>query len=353
MRQLRENVLEESRARLITSTIFDPAQNGFLNNWYLKVILTLSCDGYVEVALADYQRNRRTVWSRPETWVLMHFQKRPVNSSTFLLDSDITSYFIVSRSLEVIPMFYTVKKLAKMSGVSVRTLHYYDEIGLLQPAHYGENKYRYYEKEQLLVLQQILFYRQLGFSLSAIKNILMSDDFNILEALKSHKKILLEKLDRTQTLIKTIDNTIAYLRGKTMMKDEELYYGFDSEKQQQYEHELVAKGLVSKDFMSSYKTKISHWTGLDKESFLKEGKAINDDLIAAIDKHLDPASEEVQAIIKRHHTWVGWNPTKEKYIALTQLYQTSEFKRFYDQHHPNLLQFIVAAMKIFAQNELS
>jgi DNA-binding transcriptional MerR regulator len=63
-------------------------------------------------------------------------------------------------------MFYTVKKLAELSGVSVRTLHYYDEIGLLRPAYCGENKYRYYEKEQLLVLQQILFYRQLGFSLA-------------------------------------------------------------------------------------------------------------------------------------------------------------------------------------------
>jgi DNA-binding transcriptional MerR regulator len=250
-------------------------------------------------------------------------------------------------------MFYTVKKLAKLSGVSVRTLHYYDEIGLLRPAYYGENKYRYYDKKQLLVLQQILFYRQLGFSLGDIQKILKCDSFNTIEALESHRKILSKALDRTKVLIKTIDKTIAHLRGKTTMKDEELYYGFDSEQQQQYESDLVAKGIVGQDFMREYKTKMSHWTELDKENFLKEGQEINHALITAMNNQLDPGSKEVQAIIKRHHKWVGWNPTKEKYIALTQLYQTPEFKKFYDQHHPDLLQFIVSAMKIFAQNDLS
>lgn len=65
-------------------------------------------------------------------------------------------------------MPYTVNKLAKLSGVSVRTLHFYDEVGLLKPAYYVENNYRYYEEEQLLLLQQILFYRELGFQLNDI-----------------------------------------------------------------------------------------------------------------------------------------------------------------------------------------
>jgi DNA-binding transcriptional MerR regulator len=56
-------------------------------------------------------------------------------------------------------MAYTVKELARLSGVSVRTLHFYDEIGLLKPARVGENQYRYYEQDQLLMLQQILFFR--------------------------------------------------------------------------------------------------------------------------------------------------------------------------------------------------
>src|SRR4029078_3278488 len=123
-------------------------------------------------------------------------------------------------------MIYTVNKLAKLSGVIVRTLHFYDEIGLLKPAYYGDNNYRYYEEEQLLMLQQILFYRELNFSLNDIQKIISSDDFNKIDALISHKQILAQNLDRTKKLIKTIDQTIARLRGKITMRDEELFAGF-------------------------------------------------------------------------------------------------------------------------------
>ncbi len=123
-------------------------------------------------------------------------------------------------------MAYTVKKLAKISGISIRTLHFYDEIGLLKPAYYGDNNYRYYEEKQLLMLQQILFYRELNFSLNDIQRIISSDDFNKIDALFYHKQILTQSLDRTRKLIKTIDQTIAHLRGKITMRDEELFAGF-------------------------------------------------------------------------------------------------------------------------------
>jgi DNA-binding transcriptional MerR regulator len=123
-------------------------------------------------------------------------------------------------------MSYTVKKLAKLSGISIRALRFYDQVGLLKPAYYGSNKYRYYEDEQVLLLQQILFYRELGFTLENIQRIISSDDFNKIEALISHKKILAQSLDRTQKLIKTIDQTILHLRGKIIMRDEELFVGF-------------------------------------------------------------------------------------------------------------------------------
>ena len=87
-------------------------------------------------------------------------------------------------------MAYTVTKLAKISGVSVRTLHWYDEVGLLKPAYYGSNGYRYYEEEQLLILQQILFFRELGFELKQIQKILGRSDFDKIAALSSHRKVL-------------------------------------------------------------------------------------------------------------------------------------------------------------------
>ncbi|BCJ85037.1 MerR family transcriptional regulator [Effusibacillus dendaii] len=86
-------------------------------------------------------------------------------------------------------MAYTVKEVSNLSGVSIRTLHY-DEIGLLNPAFYGENGYRYYEQEQLLQLQQILFFRELELPLEDIQTILESNAFERVEALQSHKRIL-------------------------------------------------------------------------------------------------------------------------------------------------------------------
>lgn len=123
-------------------------------------------------------------------------------------------------------MAYTVKKLAKISGITIRTLRFYDEIGLLKPAYYGDNHYRYYEEEQLLMLQQILFYRELNFPLNDIQKIINSDDFNKIDSLISHKQFLTQNLDQTKKLIKTIDQTIAHLRGKITMRDEELFVSF-------------------------------------------------------------------------------------------------------------------------------
>lgn len=121
---------------------------------------------------------------------------------------------------------YTVKKLAILSGISIRTLRFYDAIGLLKPAYYGDNNYRYYEEEQILMLQQILFYRELGFPLNDIQKIISSNDFNKIDALISHKQTLAQNLERTKKLIQTIEQTISYLRGTITMRDIELFVGF-------------------------------------------------------------------------------------------------------------------------------
>ncbi len=123
-------------------------------------------------------------------------------------------------------MACTVKQVAAMSGVSVRTLHFYDETGLLKPAYFGANGYRFYEESQLLTLQQILFYRELGFELKQIQRILGRADFEKVAALESHRKVLQKNLTRTRTLIETIDKTIQHLKGKKKMKSKEMFVGF-------------------------------------------------------------------------------------------------------------------------------
>ena len=123
-------------------------------------------------------------------------------------------------------MAYKVKQVAAMSGVSVRTLHFYDEMALLKPAYIKANGYRIYEEPQLLMLQQILFYRELGFELKRIKEILSQRKFEKVAALKSHRQVLENNVTRTRTLIETIDKTISHLKGTKKMKSEELFIGF-------------------------------------------------------------------------------------------------------------------------------
>jgi DNA-binding transcriptional MerR regulator/quercetin dioxygenase-like cupin family protein len=123
-------------------------------------------------------------------------------------------------------MAYTVKHVAEMSGVSARTLRFYDETGLLKPARTGANGYRYYEEPQLLTLQQILFYRELGFGLQQIRQIVGRADFQQTAALESHRRVLYDTLARTRRLIETIDRTLDHLEGKAEMASEELFAGF-------------------------------------------------------------------------------------------------------------------------------
>lgn len=123
-------------------------------------------------------------------------------------------------------MAYTVRQVAGLSGVSVRTLHFYDELGLLKPAYISASGYRYYEEPQLLTLQQILFYRELGFELRKIKSILGQAHFEKAAALESHRSVLEKNLARTHALIATINKTIAHVRGTKTMTNEEMFDGF-------------------------------------------------------------------------------------------------------------------------------
>src|SRR6266481_8421618 len=132
---------------------------------------------------------------------------------------------------------YTVKQLSDLAAVSVRTLHYYDEIGLLKPSKVGANGYRYYDEDTLLRLQQILFYREIGLELLQIKDILNSPDFDLLAALRSHRAVLQAQISRQQHLITTIDSTIMHLAGEMNMSKKRLFEGFSEEKQKQYERE--------------------------------------------------------------------------------------------------------------------
>jgi len=253
-------------------------------------------------------------------------------------------------------MAYTVKQLARMSGVSVRTLHFYDEVGLLEPAYVGSNGYRFYEEPQLLKLQQILFYRRLRFELKQIKKILGRPDFDKITALKSHRKVLVEEVGRTEELIRTIDKTIKHLKGTKKMKGQELFEGFDPEVQAKHEQDLIDRfGDKMKEEIAQSKVRVKDWTQADWE---KAGMTFNQicaELVAAMKQNLAVESAEVQKLVRRHYNWLKlfWTPTRERYKGHTMLILDSDLRKAYEAFDPDLPEFIAMAINVFADRELS
>src|SRR5215210_3426472 len=207
---------------------------------------------------------------------------------------------------------FTVKQLSKLAGVTPRTLHHYDEIGLLKPSRVGDNGYRYYGEESVLRLQQILFYRELGIPLEAIKEIMGRRDFDVLGALGSHKEALQKQVTRLNRLIHTVDNTINHLKGNTTMSDKAYFEGFSEEEQEKYAAE--AEQLYDAESVRESNRKWKAYSPAKREAIMAEGKAIYTELIAAIPKGV--ASKEVQALIElwRKNLDYFWTPRLDQLL---------------------------------------
>jgi DNA-binding transcriptional MerR regulator len=250
--------------------------------------------------------------------------------------------------METIMQSYTVKQLARLAGVTNRTLHYYDQIGLLQPTTVGSNGYRYYGEAALLRLQQILFYRELGFSLEQIKAILEEPGFDLLQALEGHKRALQGRIQRTERLIATVENTIQYLKGETLMSKQDFYSGFDEEKQKEYTRR--ARERWGDKAMARTKD-WNAYTPAQKNDILAEGHEITLGVVANMDKA--PDSPEVQFWIERWHQSINKNfydCSLEIFEALGHGYvQDPEFNAFYENIQPGLAAFMEKAMTCYCQ----
>ncbi len=246
-------------------------------------------------------------------------------------------------------MQYTVKQLASLAGISVRTLHYYDQIGLLKPASVGENGYRYYDKEAALRLQQILFYRELDFTLDEIAQILSRPEFDALEALGEHRVALEARIERLKGLIHTVDSTILYLKGKTTMSQKQLFEEFSAEKQKEYEAE--AQRRWGEKHVKESQKRWGSYTAEEKKRVLSEGNVIYQDIIAAMP--LGPGSPQVQAMIARwrQHLRYFYEPTPDMLRGLGDLYNDDpDFNANFTRMHPDLAKFMKSAIEIYCQN---
>jgi DNA-binding transcriptional MerR regulator len=260
-------------------------------------------------------------------------------------------------------MAYTVKQLSKLSGVTVRTLHFYEEINLLKPSYYGANGYRYYEEKELLLLQQILFFKELKFTLKQIQKILGRSNFEQLAALYSHKKALTQEWEKIGKLIMTIDKTIQHLKGEKKMKDSEMFEGFyqwakGKESNSYYIGHLDDSTDIEKIVLKNIK-KQPDPKSLSKsyyENINKMAKKIWGKICQHMDKGLSPTSAQVQSLIHEHHVLTErfLYANKQVYKALAELYRNHpEYRKQLSSFHPKLAPFLSDAMDVFADHILT
>jgi DNA-binding transcriptional MerR regulator len=243
---------------------------------------------------------------------------------------------------------YTVKQLSDLAGVTPRTLHHYDQIGLLKPTVVGGNGYRYYGEEALYRLQQILFYREMDMALQDIKKIMGRRDFDVLTALESHRSALQGQVDRFKCLILTVDQTILHLKGKQKMNPKNLFDGFTEEEEKHYEEQAMQ--MYDPETVKASYRKWRNYSTADKERIGSEGNTIYQDMIAVMEK--DAESPEVQAIVARWHKHIEyfWSPNDEQLLGLGDLYNTSpEFFNNFEATKPGLAAFMKKAIAVYVK----
>jgi DNA-binding transcriptional MerR regulator len=248
-------------------------------------------------------------------------------------------------------MSYTVQQLATLSGVTVRTLHYYDEVGILNPAGVKKNGYRYYEEPQLLRLQQILFFRELDFPLDDIKRILASPSFDMKEALFDQRRAIEIKKKRLSHLVQTIDKTIKKINKEIIMEDEELYGNFSKEEAQAYAKEARERWGNTPAYKQS-KERVKKMGKEGMKKVLEESGKLTVE-IAECMKSGEPATgERALALIARHYDGLRafYEPNSEMYRGLAEMYVADErFKQNYEKVAEGLAEYMKESMFAFAK----
>ncbi|MBD7937702.1 MerR family transcriptional regulator [Cytobacillus sp. Sa5YUA1] len=233
-------------------------------------------------------------------------------------------------------MLYSIKQMAQMSGVSTRTLRYYDEIHLLEPAKINEAGYRFYSTVEVDRLQQILFYRELNFKLSDIQKILASENQSIQSILHTHYDALVEKRHHIDSLIKAVEHTIAYHKGEIEMSNEEKFAAFKKKRVEENE------SMFGEEIREKYGTETvdeanKSWMQMSEESY-KEMQEVERELIERLkqfNQQTDQQVEDAKQIVMLHKEWLqySWSTySSEAHKGLAEMYIADErFTQYYDE----------------------
>ncbi|WP_240840740.1 MerR family transcriptional regulator [Acidaminobacter sp. JC074] len=246
---------------------------------------------------------------------------------------------------------YTIKKLASLAQISTRTLRYYDEINLLKPSSYSESGYRLYDEACVDLLQQIMFYKAMGLSLTEIKTLVLSKDFNPEETLLEHRRKLQEELVRISDLIENIDKTLMHKKGDYIMTDQEKFEGL---KEKMIEENEEKYGKAARDLYG-------HKVDMANEKLRKMSKEEMDDherltsqmhetFVKAMEEN-DPSGSLAMTACDMHKKWLMtyWTDySKEAHLGLVAMYVNDErFTTYYDKIKKGLADFILQAMKVY------
>ncbi len=245
---------------------------------------------------------------------------------------------------------YTVQELANLAGVSVRTLHHYDHIGLLKPASRNAARYRFYGEAELLRLQQILFFRELDCSLGDIARILDSPGFDAVEALVAHRQELKKRAKRLDVLIQTIDKTIRRLKGEgTEMADEELYGGLSKQQAEAYAEE--ARRRWDPKLVDESNARVKKWS---REKWAVVNKDLDEILKQLAGLMGSPVADpEVQSLIVRHHAYLNnfYEVKPEMYRGLGRLYiEDPRFHAYFGKYRAGLAEYLQKAIDAYCDS---
>lgn len=251
-------------------------------------------------------------------------------------------------------MEYSVSKLANLSGVSARTLRYYDEIGLLEPKRISSNGYRVYGQHEVNLLQQIMFYRELELTLEQIKEIIYSEGFDIEAALESHLIQLSRQKQRLEDLITTVQSSISSTKGDKIMTDQDKFMAFKKDLIQK--NEVEYGGEIRQKYggntVAASNAKMAHMSQEQWQTFESVGKELNEKLGMAT-REGDIASELAQEVCSLHQEWLtlawpkGYYDSQKHYNLSLMYVHDDRFRSYYDAIEPGAAEFLHDALKIY------
>lgn len=248
-------------------------------------------------------------------------------------------------------MTWTVGEAAKVAKVSVRTLHHYDEVGLLAPSGRSEAGYRLYTVEDLERLQQVMIFRELGFTLPEIREIVLDPDFDRTEALRAQRNLLAEKVRRTKAAIEAIDKRLMEMEEGIPMTEEEsskmfgeLFDGFDPA---EYEDEARERwGETDAYKQSAARTK--RYGRTEWEAIKNESEANTKAYVALMEAGVPADSPEAMAVAERGRQHISkwfYDLPIEFYANMAQIWVTDpRFTKNIDKAKPGLAEYSYAAV---------